>query len=212
MKNPILIVALLSSLVMVGCSSSPKSAYDISKDELKAQDLKSKVADEKAEKVLASVPLWVIEPPRPDASGVYGVGVGESSKVHLAMKKSSLNAQFELAKSMGQELSGNEQSYVQDGLSNVTEQYTQVIDSLVAEIPVQGFEVVEQEIVVLDGKFTSYQLMKLPYEQFNTALQNSQATTKKEEIQAAFSALQQRIATRKGEIGDTSPNSTTTQQ
>lgn len=206
MKNPILIVALLSSLVMVGCSSSPKSAYDISKDELKAQDLKSKVADEKAEKVLASVPLWVIEPPRPDASGVYGVGVGESSKVHLAMKKSSLNAQFELAKSMGQELSGNEQSYVQDGLASTTEQYTQLIDSLVAEIPMQGFEIVQQELVTVDGKYTSYQLMKLPYEQFNKALQNSSLSGKQEEIKNAFAALQERVALRKGDVGESVPN------
>ncbi|NGZ66631.1 hypothetical protein G6Z92_06475 [Vibrio aestuarianus subsp. cardii] len=211
MKQTIMLV-VLSSLVLAGCSSSPESTYDITKDELKAQELKTEVAEEKAAAVLASVPRWVIEPPRPDASGVYGVGVGESSKVHLAMKKSSLNAQFELAKSLGQELSGNEQSYVQDGLSNTTEQYTQVIDSLVAEIPVQGFEVVQQELVTLDGKFTSYQLLKLPYEQFNHALQSSQATSQKEEIQAAFSSLQERIAARRGEIGDTSPNSTTTPQ
>ncbi|ELA9367482.1 hypothetical protein QUN99_003372 [Vibrio parahaemolyticus] len=212
MKKQTLTVAALSTLILAGCASSPETAYDITKDELKAQELKTEVAEEKAAAVLASVPRWVINPPRPDESGVYGVGVGESSKVHLAMKKSNLNAQYELARSLGQELSGNEQSYVQDGLSSTIEQYTQVIDSLVSEIPVQGFEVVQQELVTLDGKFTSYQLMKLPYEQFNRALQSSRETSQKEEIQAAFSALQERIAIRGGEIDDTSPNNTTVPQ
>ncbi|HDI3282995.1 TPA: hypothetical protein PMC41_003164 [Vibrio cholerae] len=206
MKKHALLVAMLSTLVMAGCSSAPDSAYDITQDELKAQALKNEAATEKAEAALASVPLWVIKPPRPDASGVYGVGVGESSKVHLAIKKAGLNAQYELAKSMGQELSGSEQSYVQDGLASTTEQYTQLIDSLVAEIPMQGFEIVQQELVTVDGKYTSYQLMKLPYGQFNKALQNSSLSGKQEEIKNAFAALQERVALRKGDVGESVPN------
>lgn len=195
-----LIAVVLSSLTLAGCASTPQTAAEITKDQLEAQAIKNEVEQEKAQAVLASVPQWVINPPKPDATGVYGVGVGESSKLQLAIKKSGLNAQYELAKSLGQELSGNEQSYLRDSSTGTTEQYTQLIDSLVAEIPMQGFEVVQQELVTLDGKFTSYQLMKMPYEQFNRALESRGASSQQEEIKEAFTALQERIALRKNNL------------
>ncbi|MGU3806550.1 hypothetical protein ACVZHJ_01330 [Vibrio diabolicus] len=111
-----------------------------------------------------------------------------------------MNAQYELAKSLGQELSGNEQSYLRDSSTGTTEQYTQLIDSLVAEIPMQGFEVVRQELVTLDGKFTSYQLVKLSYEQLTTTLHANGFRKDKDDVDNAFTRLEQRIALKNNEV------------
>ncbi|MDE1316457.1 hypothetical protein L9W73_15195 [Vibrio aestuarianus] len=201
MKNRSCVITVFVLLTSVGCTSTPQSTTEITEDQLRAQAAKNAVAQEKASSVVSSVPSWAINPPKADETGVYGVGIGESSKLNLAMKKSALSAHYELAKSLGQELSGNEQSYVQDSSSGMTEQYTQVIDSLVAEIPIQGFEVVQQELVTLEGKFTSYQLLKLPYEQFNKALQTNDSSNHNDQIEKAFTELKERVSLK---IGSTS--------
>lgn len=189
-----LIALVLASSALTGCSSTP-TRTEIVQDELNAQSLQQKSEQEKAESILDSVPSWALEPPKPDSTGVYGVGIGESKKIQLAMQKASLNAQYELAKAVGQELSGNEQSYVKDTTYGTTEQFTQLIDSLVAEVPMQGFETIEQEVVVLNGQFTAYKLMKLPYDQLNKALESKENIQGQEQdIKEAFDSLQARIA------------------
>lgn len=189
-----LIALVLASFALTGCSSTP-TRTEIVQDELNAQSLQQKSEQEKAESILDSVPSWALEPPKPDSTGVYGVGIGESKKIQLAMQKASLNAQYELAKAIGQELSGNEQSYVKDTTYGTTEQFTQLIDSLVAEVPMQGFETIEQEVVVLNGQFTAYKLMKLPYDLLNKALESKENIQGQEQdIKEAFDSLQARIA------------------
>lgn len=189
-----LIALVLASSALTGCSSTP-TRTEIVQDELNAQSLQQKSEQEKAESILDSVPSWALEPPKPDSTGVYGVGIGESKKIQLAMQKASLNAQYELAKAIGQELSGNEQSYVKDTTYGTTEQFTQLIDSLVAEVPMHGFETIEQEVVVLNGQFTAYKLMKLPYDLLNKALESKENIQGQEQdIKEAFDSLQARIA------------------
>lgn len=189
-----LIALVLASSALAGCSSTP-TRTEIVQDELNAQSLQQKSEQEKAENILDSVPAWALEPPKPDSTGVYGVGIGESKKLQLAMQKASLSAQYELAKSVGQELSGNEQSYIKDTNYGTTEQFTKLVDSLVAEVPMQGFETIEQEVVALNGQFTAYKLMKLSYDQLNKALESKENIQGQEQdIKEAFESLQARIA------------------
>lgn len=185
-------LALLSASVLVGCSSAPDK-YDIAKDQLKAEELKNNAAQEAAESLLASVPNWVLNPPKSDDTGVYAVGMGDSKRLDVAMKKANLNAQFELAKSFGQELSGNERSYVKDGNAGELNDFTQLIDSIVAQVPINGYEVVESEAVVIDGKFNYYTLMRLSYEQFGKGMSAAQKASANEFINAEFSDLYQRL-------------------
>ena len=186
---------LASALVLAGCSSTP-TAQDTTKDQLKAEQLKADAAQEKAEKHIANVPEWVLKQPKPDATGVYGVGQGESKKLDIAMKKANLNAQFELAKHFAQELSGNEQSYAQENNAGVSEQYTQLIDNIVDSVPVNGYSVVSQEIVAIDGKYSAFLLLKLPYEEFNAVLEKQKSQAKSAEIKQAFSDLEKRLEKR----------------
>ena len=186
---------LASSLILAGCSSTP-TAESTTKDQLKAEKLVNDAAQEKAEQHISNVPEWVLEQPKPDATGVYGVGQSESKKLNIAMKKAKLNAQYELAKNFGQELSGNEQSYTQENGSGVTDQYTQLIDNIVDSVPVNGYSVVSQEVKALNGTYNAFILLKLPYQEFNTVLESKKAGAKSVEIKQAFSALEQRLASK----------------
>ncbi|MEZ8577893.1 hypothetical protein AB6C82_24030 [Vibrio splendidus] len=130
MNNLTVLIAAAGILTLSGCSSTP-TATEMAKDQLKAEKIQTSAAQDKAEKELSNIPDWVLNPPQNDPTGVYGIGIGESSKLNMAIKKSTLNAQFELAKAFNQEMTGNEKSYSQEGAGGLTEQYTQLIDTIV---------------------------------------------------------------------------------
>ena len=109
------------------------------------------------------------------------------------MKKAKLNAQFELAKNFGQELSGNEQSYTQENQSGITEQYTQLIDNIVDSVLVNDYSVVDQEVLAENGEYTAYTLLKLPYKALKAVLEQQQAESKGIEIKQAFADLEKRL-------------------
>ena len=56
---------------------------------------------------------------------------------------------------------------------------------------------IEQEVVPLQGKFNAYTLVKLPYEQFNTMLQQSKNETTSTDIRLAFKELEERLEKRR---------------
>ncbi|TOD43642.1 hypothetical protein [Vibrio parahaemolyticus] len=149
------LTALFGAILLAGCSTSPSTA-NLVQQQLETEQLRNEAVQAKAEKELSQVPEWVIAPPKNDDLGVFAVGIGESYKLNNAIKKSSLDGQYGLAKALKQEVSGNERSYSKDTGNSHTEQYTQLIDSLVDSVPVHGYDVVDQKIVVLDGKYHSY--------------------------------------------------------
>lgn len=208
MKN-FITLSLFGAALLTGCSSAP-DAESIAQDEIDAQQLRYDAQQahqaqesEKLEASIASMPKWVLSPPKADVEGVFGVGVADSKKPELAMRKSSLNAQFELAKQFKQEVNGQEQSYTKDSSTN-TEQYTQLIDSIVGSVPVAGYRTVKQEMVVRDGRVYAYTLLKLPYDEFNAVINQKMTQVDAQEIKAAFADLQQRIKERKSQLVETS--------
>lgn len=180
------------ALVLAGCASEPTQT-SIAKDQIEANKVIANAEQKRAEATLSQLPAWVVNPPKSDATGVYGVGIGESKKLDVAMKKGSLNAQYELAKSFGQVLSGNERSYTKDGAAGSTDDFTQLIDSIVAEVPINGYEVIENKVVALDGKFTNYTLMRLSYDQFTSGLKVAEQKSTDEKIKSEFNDLYQRL-------------------
>ncbi|WGW01754.1 hypothetical protein QF117_13335 [Vibrio sp. YMD68] len=189
-----LIISITTVTFLIGCSTQPNSA-DIALEQLEAQQRKNQAAQEKTEIFIEQVPRWVLNPPASDETGIYGVGIGQSKQLNFALQKANLSAQYELAKSIAQQLSGSEQSYAQDRLVDSTEQYTQLIDSLVAEVPLQGFETIDQKVAVLEGEITFYKLLKLPHEQMIKVLSSKSTTNdKQKEINKAFEMLQHRLS------------------
>ena len=180
------------AFVLVGCSSTPTQT-DLAKDQAKAEAVKMDAAQKVAEQTLDSLPNWVVNPPKSDSVGVYGVGIGQSKKLDVSMKKGNLNAQYELAKSFGQVLSGNERSYTKDSSLGSTDDFTQLIDSIVAEVPVNGYEVVENKVVAMNGEYTNYTLLRLTYDQFSKGLSAAKQDSTDQKIKAEFNDLYERL-------------------
>lgn len=190
------LTALFGAILLAGCSTSPSTA-DLVQQQLETEQLRDEAVQAKAEKELSQVPEWVIAPPKNDVLGVFSVGIGESYKLNNAIKKSSIDGQYGLAKALKQEVSGNERSYSKDTGNSHTEQYTQLIDSLVDSVPVHGYDVVDQKIVVLDGKYHSYTLMRLTYDRFKQSLKENESLLGKQDVKEAFAELENRLEKRK---------------
>ena len=197
-------MVVIASFSLMACSTSP-TMTQLTQDSISASQARSeaneKAAQKRHEKMegnLSEIPGWFLEVPKPDGSGVYAVGEGESNKVRVAMKKAMLDAEFGLAKVYGQELSGSERSSVQDSNGDATtSQYTELIDKLVSQVSVVGFETVHQEVKTIDGKYHAFVLLKLPYKQFNAVLQNQAAKTNDAKVEAQFKDLERRLDKRR---------------
>jgi hypothetical protein len=121
------------------------------------------------------------------------VGVAESDKVQIAIKKAQLQAQYGLAKIFNQELAGSEQMMQQDAGAGSSSSYQSLIQSLVNYVPIVGFEVVKQEVKAVNGEFQAYTLLKLPYAEFNKALQSQKQQAQNTDMKQAFADLERRL-------------------
>jgi len=167
------LVALLVNLS--GCSSTP-SATDIAEEQAEVAEVKAQAQKEQAERnqemmenEMKSLPSWVIEPPKADSTGFYGVGLASDLDLLNAMRKAKLQAAYELAQTMKSELSG------EDTMTGSAEgEYRYVINNFVDKVNLSGAELVKQVVDPVDGKYKAYVLMEYPYSQFNQVLQDQQ--------------------------------------
>lgn len=202
-KNVFLMIAVAT--MASACSTPVKTKADIALDDARAAEIHSKAqADHRSEiqaqmqAELVSVPAWVMEPQKPDEIGVYAVGMAESDVMRVALRKATLDAEFGLAKTYNQEISGSERTYAQDdrGLMG-QEQYIGLIEKLVTQVPVTGLEVLKQEVKPIDGKYHAFVLLRLPYAQFNRVLLEQRAKATDATVVKAFDDLQQRLDKRR---------------
>ncbi len=189
----------ITLLFLAGCSSGMDAA-DIAKADAKAQLIREQARQavieskqEQAHERLDLVPKWVIEPPQNDSEGVYGVGIGTSSDLAVAIDKAKLKAKYLLVQSLKEQVSGNEQNYIKDTESKTASQYTQLIDTLVADVPLAGYRIVKQDVVPIEGKMNAFVLMKLSYADYEQALLKDNPA-QSEEIKSAFNELHHRVA------------------
>lgn len=195
-----LLAAGVVTLLGVGCSSPP-TAKDIAKDEAAAAEVRARAEaerlarDEKAaERYMGNVPAWALVPPRADGDGFYAVGIAESSRLDLALKKAMLTAEFGLAKNYKAVISGNERQYQRDGGKGaVSERYTLLIDQVVDRVPLAGYEVVKREFKTIDGTYHTFVLLKLSYEELNKALAAAKKAEADASIDEQFAELERRL-------------------
>ncbi len=196
LNNKISAIFLLLSFGVIGCSSSPRQiSENIGKDQIKAEREQQIVAQKKAENTLEEFPDWALQVPQSDSTGVYAIGISDSDKIPVALKKAQLEAEYGLAKLYNQELSGAERSSQQDNGSIASTQYTSLIEKLVDYVPVVGFQIVKQDIKAIDGRFHAFVLMKLPYEEFNKVLQKQKMQNTQNK--ADFDELEKRLEARR---------------
>lgn len=189
-------LALSTALALAGCASSSveekieiKRVNAIAMKEQKAQVINN---------AIDAIPEWFLDVPQPDTTGVYGVGFGESNKPHFSLKVAELQAKFDLAKQFKEIISGQERSYEsQASNGDVTSQANAIIDSLVDEVQIAGFQRVERKVLEVDGKAASYVLLKMPYDQYNTMLLQARKASDTEDMTAAFVLMTKRINDRR---------------
>lgn len=202
MKNLKTLSLLLVATAVTACSSN--DVYDrIAEVEEARQDriaTQQELMQETAEERLETAPDWFLEPPGADATGFYGVGYATSKNMGHALKAAKLQAEFALAKMYRQELSGSERAFERgDTEGNVASKTTFLIDKIVDAVPVVGYEIIEQTMLPMDGKYETFVLLKLPYDEFNEVLQAQRHAEMDTTVQAAFDDLERRLKDRRTE-------------
>lgn len=180
---------------LTGCSSTPTAA-DIAEDQAEAEQIRAEARQEQAEKMqaamekeMASLPAWVIEPPKADATGFYGVGLASDTDLVNAMRKAKLQAAYELAQTMKSELSG------EDTMTGSGEgQYRYVINNFIDKVNLSGAELVKQKVEPIDGVYKAYVMMKYPYTDFNQVLKDQSANqTENQTLDQAYQRLMSKV-------------------
>ena len=199
----ILITPLFLSLF--GCSTSDKVAT--AESQVEAQEFLSKAEQKQRDKqhqrnqeFMQDVPEWALKTKAPDQHGIYAVGIADAGSVQMALKKSKLQAEFGLAQAFQQEISGSERSVQEESSNHLSvNKYISVIDKLVERVPVVGAEVVDQELISSPstGLFTSFVLLKLPYNEINRVLREQRNQSSDKKIQTYFDDLERRIDKRR---------------
>jgi len=202
-KERALVVAVA---FVVGCSTPgekrAKEAESLARAQEEIAERAQARENARKAKFLDEVPEWVLKGRAADATGVYAVGSAESDKLTTAMRMAELQAQYGLAAQVAGELSGSERMFEEDrGAGKPMSQYRQLIDKLVAEVPVVGLETVEREVKPIAGRYHAFVLLKLPYEEFNRALQARRAKAVDSTVEAAFKDLERRIDKRREAYG-----------
>lgn len=94
MKKALLTTLILGTAALtVGCSSAP-TYQEIQKERYEAHLEKVKQQQEEHERLISKMPEWVIEPPRADETGFYGVGHGLDEDPIISARKSMIQAKF----------------------------------------------------------------------------------------------------------------------
>lgn len=195
MRTTLILVACL--LALVACSSPQKRlAADIAEAEELQRELdeeRAEIAQKAAKRQLKSYPDWANTTPRPDGTGLYAVGVGKSNDLEIARKKAHLQAFYAIAKQLNLELAGGEQLAEYDRNANASSTYQVLIDSLVDWVPVVGTETIKQTVQPVDGVFTAFVLVKMPYDEFNKVLQQRMRAAHDEAVRRDFDQLHFRL-------------------
>jgi len=192
----------LTAVILVGSFSgcSGKSRLDVLEDNQEVRQAQAEIeqdrqntAQKRLEKIQKATPGWYLNSMPADATGVYAVGAGVAPQMNQSMEMAALQAEFDLAKTFGQRLSGGERSYEKVSSTGNIHQYTKLIDKIVDSVPVVGFEVIHRTVVPIGDRVYVWTMLKLPYDEFNRALGQIKDRNAGRQIDKEFDDLQQRL-------------------
>lgn len=190
------LISLGLAAVLAGCTSQE------TQDSLAAEKERQRMIDRKndaIDDVIDDLPRWAKKVPKPDSVGIYGLGIGDSGDLAMAMRKSLMQAEFAVASSYQQELSGSERLYSVDGAAGANVQYQGLIDKLIQRVPIVGYSVREQKIQAFEGRYQVLTLLHMPYDEYNQALRSQRAKSQSQEMKEAFDDLERRLDKRRAE-------------
>lgn len=212
MKAQYAAVIVGCAVALGACSTAAekraKERESVAELQEKIQERSKRRENKRKQAFINEVPEWAMEAPPADSSGVYAVGAGDSDKLTTAVRIADLQAQYGLASQLDAEISGSERLFEEDrGAGKPLSRYRQLIDKLVAEVPVVGLEVVEKEVIPLQGRYHAFVLLKMPYEAFNNVLQAKRAEAAGSSMDEAFDDLERRIEKRRAASAAQAPSS-----
>lgn len=212
MKAQYAAVIVGCAVALGACSTAAekraKERESVAELQEKIQERSERRENKRKQAFINEVPEWAMEAPPADSSGVYAVGAGDSDKLTTAVRIADLQAQYGLASQLDAEISGSERLFEEDrGAGKPLSRYRQLIDKLVAEVPVVGLEVVEKEVIPLQGRYHAFVLLKMPYEAFNNVLQAKRAEAAGSSMEEAFDDLERRIEKRRAASAAEAPSS-----
>ena len=159
-----------------------------------AKEAQAKLTEQLQDQLDEVVPSWYLEPPKMDATGVYGVGTAHTKRSQPYRAQGQIAGDLQAAKVFKMEMSGQERSMSHDvgEEGDVAERTELLIDALVARVPVSGYDIVKTEVKPYDGQFHAFVLAKIPFDEFNRILKKNKDAMKGE-FDGAFEALEKRI-------------------
>lgn len=195
------------AVMLAGCSSTP-SRVEITKDQLASQELVEQSKKEKRERDTRNIsnsienwPGWVVDTPTNGPSGIFAVGQASSSDPAIALQKARLKAEFELAQSVRQEISGQErQAEMDDGYSANRSEYELLVDRFVAAVPLRGHQVIEQDVRAFNGKAIASVLARISQDELKELVDSSREAWAGLSSDKAFNKLEKRIEASKTEL------------
>lgn len=201
MKHQKLIISAIALLTLSHLSGCSSSGERLAEEQAKAekiredadQDRRDRLTKKMEDEVDDIVPEWFLEPPKMDSTGIYGVGTASSKNLGFAIRKAKQLAVYETAKTLNQEMSGQERSLQRDdgGDGDVAERTEMLVDTLVRRVPVSGADYVKTEVKPFDGQFHVFVLAKVPFDEYNKVLKQKKSMS--DDFNQAFDRLEQRL-------------------
>ncbi|CAM3836834.1 LPP20 family lipoprotein [Vreelandella rituensis] len=196
LPHALLIVSLGG--LLAGCSTPSATEKALAREAaLHERDMKRDAQASKARLAAATqqierLPDWMIVKPAPDSTGMYGVGIGESETLMLALRKANLEARFDVAKEINQVLSAEETS-----IGGGDEQYKSIVNTFVDSVNLSGVADVDRSVQASPAGYRVYTLVKLPFPEFNKAMQafndDGFARAAQNEMASAYEQLMTRV-------------------
>lgn len=200
LNKHISIIATIAGLLLGGCSTTGPSMADIAKDQAHADKVRESAEDARLAKQQAALaeeaktmPEWVIQVPPTDEKGFYAVGQGDSESLRVSMEKAKLDGEFGLAEQFKNSISGQLRHSDKEGLMGHQEEFSRLVDNLISEVSVSGYEVIHQDVRPINGRFRAYILVRLPFNSINRVLREQDAKTSSVEIKQDYSDMFARI-------------------
>lgn len=147
---------------------------------------------EETERELEGWPDWALSAPASDGHGVAAVGVGRADQPDTAVRMARLEAEFGLAAGYEQLLSGSERMDESVRGGETETDYRLLIDRFVADVPVHGYETMDQEVRVIDGEPHAFIRLYLPFDAMEEAMARNEGEDD-DRMRAAFADLERRL-------------------
>lgn len=143
----ILAIALVTTLSLTACGSNV---------------VKTMEPGEKTVSTVENVPSWFLKTDYKDNGHVYAVGTAESQDITLSLDKALLNAQTEVAGKVNSVIDALTKQYKHDVGDKVYENTEQIKRSLVADVDVSKYEIINKKVVAVGGNYRSYVQIRYP--------------------------------------------------